>query len=154
MARACGSYPQCHRFESSYRYQWPGGQEVKTPPFHGGHASPILARVTILICAGIAQIFFGRIAQLVRAFASHARGHRFESRCVHHAKTRMGAEFFSIPCGFIFLSELRVRQNYDSFTTMLCEKVCRILVEMKHYHGTCEPSRRSVAFRRDIYPVC
>ena len=37
---------------------------------------------------------------------------------------------------------------------MLCEKVCRILVEMKHYHGTCEPSRRSVAFRRDIYPVC
>ena len=26
---------------------------------------------------------FGRIAQLVRAFASHARGQGFESLCVH-----------------------------------------------------------------------
>lgn len=26
---------------------------------------------------------FGRIAQLVRAFASHARGHGFESPCLH-----------------------------------------------------------------------
>ena len=30
---------------------WPVGQAVKTPPFHGGNASSILARVTI--------IFFG-----------------------------------------------------------------------------------------------
>ena len=26
---------------------WPGGQEVKTPPFHGGNTSSILVRVTI-----------------------------------------------------------------------------------------------------------
>jgi hypothetical protein len=27
---------------------------------------------------------YGRIAQLVRALASHARGRRFESYCDHH----------------------------------------------------------------------
>ena len=51
----------------------PGGQAVKTPPFHGGNTSSILVRVTI----------FGRIAQLVRALASHARGQRFESVYAH-----------------------------------------------------------------------
>jgi hypothetical protein len=29
-------------------------------------------------------LFCGRIAQLVRALASHARGRRFESCCDHH----------------------------------------------------------------------
>ena len=46
LARACGSYPQCHWFESDYRYQnpqlacgflWLLGQVVKTPPSHGGY---------------------------------------------------------------------------------------------------------------------
>ena len=62
MARAFGSYPKCHRFESSYRYQKtrgkrnllfplvlmirPVGQVVKTPPFHGGYTSSNLVRVT------------------------------------------------------------------------------------------------------------
>ena len=59
MARAFGSYPKCHRFESSCRYHknypvWviyilyprPVGQAVKTPPFHGGNAGSIPARVT------------------------------------------------------------------------------------------------------------
>ena len=56
LARACGSYPQCPRFKSRCRYQirrsrktapfiWPGGQAVKTPPFHGGNTSSILVRV-------------------------------------------------------------------------------------------------------------
>ena len=55
MARACGSYPQCQRFNSVHRYQFrPYGQAVKTPPFHGGNPSSILGRVT----------FLGRIAQL------------------------------------------------------------------------------------------
>ena len=31
---------------------------------------------------------FGRIAQLVRAFASHARGQGFESLCVHQKRKR------------------------------------------------------------------
>ena len=47
MARAFGSYPKCRRFESYFRYQRPGGQAVKTPPFHGGNTSSILVRVTI-----------------------------------------------------------------------------------------------------------
>ncbi len=58
LARACGSYPQCHWFESNYRYQgpvdffrpsghfWPDGQAVKTPPFHGGNTGSIPVRVT------------------------------------------------------------------------------------------------------------
>ena len=76
MARAFGSYPKCHRFESSYRYHiqgfaescgvsaaiaagvrlWqysakpciirPDGQAAKTSPFHGGNPGSIPGRVT------------------------------------------------------------------------------------------------------------
>ena len=57
LARACGSYPQCPRFESRCRYQIkaqqscaflirPVGQAVKTPPFHGGNMGSIPVRVT------------------------------------------------------------------------------------------------------------
>lgn len=67
---------------------WRIGQEVKTPPFHGGITSSILVRVTmenkvIPRLFGGSFLFLGRIAQLVRAFASHARGRGFESPCVH-----------------------------------------------------------------------
>lgn len=88
LARAFGSYPKCRWFKSICRYQWPDGQEVKTPPFHGGITSSILVRVTmenkvIPRLFGGSFLFLGRIAQLVRAFASHARGRGFESPCVH-----------------------------------------------------------------------
>lgn len=111
LARACGSYPQCHWFDSNRRYQLlnirPGGQAVKTRPFHGCNMGSIPVRVTInslLNITGslflfsafiILHIFllylkkkslYGRIAQLVRAFASHARGLGFESQCVHQIK--------------------------------------------------------------------
>ncbi len=59
LARAFGSYPKCHRFESSQRYHgrarrarvlpiliWPVGQVVKTPPFHGGNMGSSPVRVT------------------------------------------------------------------------------------------------------------
>ena len=58
LARACGSYPQCPRFESRCRYQTraqtflpapfirPVGQVVKTPPFHGGNMGSSPVRVT------------------------------------------------------------------------------------------------------------
>ena len=47
LARASGSYPAGRRFKSHYRYHFrPGGQAVKTPPFHGGNTSSILVRVT------------------------------------------------------------------------------------------------------------
>ena len=64
LARALGSYPGCHRFKSSRRYQngsaytlpaiWPVGQVVKTPPFHGGIMGSNPVPVTI----------DGRLAQL------------------------------------------------------------------------------------------
>ena len=61
LARARGSYPRCHWFESSYRhhndrqviYIRPVGQEVKTRPFHGCNTSSILVRVTKY--AGVVQ---------------------------------------------------------------------------------------------------
>ena len=57
LARACGSYPQCPRFESRCRYQFkaqlacafyirPVGQAVKTPDFHGGNMGSMPVRVT------------------------------------------------------------------------------------------------------------
>ena len=47
LARALGSYPGCHWFESDCRYHRPVGQEVKTSPFHGGIMGSIPVRVTI-----------------------------------------------------------------------------------------------------------
>ena len=90
LARACGSYPQCHRFKSSRRYhvrrdasaslrnpldsqKRPVGQVVKTRPFHGCNMGSNPVRVTT----------FGGLAQLVRAPASHAGGHWFESSSLH-----------------------------------------------------------------------
>ena len=73
MARALGSYPSCPRFESRCRYHFtkdrttrpfhierPGGQAVKTPPFHGGTTGSSPVRVTtsslpFLLYGGIAQ---------------------------------------------------------------------------------------------------
>ena len=47
LARVLGSYPIGSWFESCCRYHsWPVGQEVKTPPFHGGIMGSIPVRVT------------------------------------------------------------------------------------------------------------
>ena len=67
MARAFGSYPECRRFKSHCRYQaeakcfgftWPGGQAVKTPPFHGGNTSSILVRVTTIKSTQQCALYF------------------------------------------------------------------------------------------------
>ena len=48
MARASGSYPAGRWFKSDIRYHSrPGGQEVKTRPFHGCNMGSIPVRVTI-----------------------------------------------------------------------------------------------------------
>ena len=48
LARVLGSYPIGRWFESCCRYHsWPVGQEVKTPPFHGGFTGSNPVRVTI-----------------------------------------------------------------------------------------------------------
>ena len=46
LARAFGSYPTGRWFKSDFRYQRPGGQAVKTPPFHGSNRGSIPLRVT------------------------------------------------------------------------------------------------------------
>ena len=100
LARAFGSYPKCHWFKSSCRYQKvlggaslpepirPVGQVVKTPPFHGGNTGSSPVRVTIW-----------RHSSAGRALASHARGHRFEFCCLHQitpnqASWTTGSELF------------------------------------------------------------
>ena len=77
LARACGSYPQCPRFESRCRYHknltgWvpvlcrrPGGQAAKTPPFHGGNTGSIPVRVTNPLRGMTGHTRYGGIAQLV-----------------------------------------------------------------------------------------
>ena len=94
LARAFGSYPKCHWFKSSCRYQIkngfirfhidkrPGGQAVKTPPFHGGNTGSSPVRVTTFF-----QPFIWRHSSAGRASASHAEGHRFEFCCLHHIVT-------------------------------------------------------------------
>ncbi len=46
MARVLGSYPIGRWFKSYCRYHKAVGQEVKTPPFHGGIMGSIPVRVT------------------------------------------------------------------------------------------------------------
>ena len=74
LARACGSYPQCPRFESRCRYQIkaqqscaflirPVGQAVKTPPFHGGNMGSIPVRVTKKQSTSVGCFFTYRYAE-------------------------------------------------------------------------------------------
>ena len=109
MARALGSYPSCPRFESRCRYHFtkdrttrpfhierPGGQAVKTPPFHGGNTGSSPVRVTTLFIA----VSIWRHSSAGRASASHAEGHRFEFCCLHQKKNhdkRRGFSSFYAP---------------------------------------------------------
>ena len=103
LARARGSYPRCHWFESSCRYhfskteappfpyrQRPGGQAVKTPPFHGGNTGSSPVRVTTF-----PKPFIWRHSSAGRASASHAEGHRFEFCCLHQSLEPKGFGDFS-----------------------------------------------------------
>ena len=113
MARAFGSYPECRWFDSNCRYQnGPVVKRLRHRPFTAvirvrfPSGSPFFPRYNrgpffpepglgLAFCSkncynGLAGfITFGRIAQLVRALASHARGPRFESVCVHQKSKRI-----------------------------------------------------------------
>ncbi len=94
MARACGSYPQCHWFESYYRHQWPDGQAVKTPPFHGGITGSIPVRVTIW-----------EFSSAGRASALQAEGQRFEPVNSHQKiTTQSGGDFSFKPTALDVIS--------------------------------------------------
>ena len=75
----------------------PVGQVVKTRPFHGCNMGSSPVRVTN-----------GGLAQLVRAPASHAGGHWFESSSLHQAKksTQQGGLF-------CFMWDFREKQRFD-----------------------------------------
>ena len=110
LARARGSYPRCHWFESSCRYHLlmsgssirfhkkkrPGGQAVKTPPFHGGNTGSSPVRVTTFFSA----VSIWRHSSAGRALASHARGHRFEFCCLHQKKATSMTWLFSFSFPF------------------------------------------------------
>ena len=69
----------------------------KTSPFHGGNPSSNLGRVTTESNRIIAVILKnGSIAQLVRAPALQAGGHRFESCYFHQRSPKQIASGFSI----------------------------------------------------------
>ena len=101
LARASGSYPAGRRFKSHRRYhsaRWSRGQDTAlSRRNHGfdsrtGHQNGTSEMTS--------QTFFGDLAQLVRAFASHARGHGFESPSLHHKRLQSkdcGRFFFAVP---------------------------------------------------------
>ena len=82
MARASGSYPECHRFESSRRYHRGahGAPEPYGPLVKWLRHRPFTAVTWVRIPYGSPD---GGLAQQVRAPASHAGGHWFESSSLH-----------------------------------------------------------------------
>ena len=110
LARACGSYPQCPRFESRCRYHRPTersrsvgthfGEGIGYGPLvkwlrHGPFTAVTWVRIPYgspshktLWHRGVLWVLkitypYGGLAQLVRAPASHAGGHWFESSSLH-----------------------------------------------------------------------
>ena len=94
LARAFGSYPKCRWFKSDCRYQFgPVVKRLRHRPFTAvtrvrfSSGSPKKTDPQMRPVVSSVGFLFGRIAQLVRAFASHARGHGFESPCVHQKRS-------------------------------------------------------------------
>ena len=131
MARAFGSYPKCHRFESSRRYHgpvgqspWRVGQAAKTPPFHGGNTGSIPVRVTT--DGRNRSRSYGGLAQLVRAPASHAGGHWFESSSLHQENSlepQGFKEFFCFLVAFSLVFSLTMVFPYPAETPRIKHSV-------------------------------
>ena len=68
---------------ASWTSKWPVGQVVKTRPFHGCNMGSSPVRVTTSAIRKRDCRINGGLAQLVRAPASHAGGHWFESSSLH-----------------------------------------------------------------------
>ena len=106
LARAFGSYPKCHRFESSRRYQTRKHRKMLSG-FYGPLVKwlrhrPFTAVTRVRVSYGSPQ--FGGLAQLVRAPASHAGGHWFESSSLHQT---LGNQVF--PRVFVVFAKTSVR---------------------------------------------
>ena len=96
MARALGSYPSCHRFESSRRYHpeeaamaASSGTALDTARF--GRHGPVVKRLRHRPFTAVTRVRFPsgspiwRLSSAGRALASHARGHRFEFCSLHQS---------------------------------------------------------------------
>ena len=111
LARALGSYPSCHRFESSRRYH--PEEAAPAPPLRALKTrarfwafGPLVKRLRHRPFTAVTRVRvpYGspiwRLSSAGRALASHARGHRFEFCSLHHKKpwNRNGfrAFFFSL----------------------------------------------------------
>ena len=150
LARARGSYPRCHWFKSSCRYQQrtdyfrfhidkrPGGQAVKTPPFHGGNTGSSPVRVTTFF-----QPFIWRHSSAGRASASHAEGHRFEFCCLHQNKKAVAKAaaflfFVLLPMGAPPFNTIKARGGQS--------RPCAILLASFRIRGAhAPPVRRPVS---------
>ena len=78
------------------------------------------------------QIIFGDLAQLVRAFASHARGHGFESPSLHHnpATDRL-RDFFVFKSDMVLLDKNdKYKYNYDTNKFKIVYCLCRMKGEV------------------------
>ena len=126
MARACGSYPQCPRFKSRCRYHVARDAKASRVSYgplvkwlrHGPFTAVTWVRIpygspthktpsVLWVTSSKSDIRYGGLAQLVRAPASHAGGHWFESSSLHQIKTPPNGWcffFFNSPiCGGFLL---------------------------------------------------
>ena len=95
--------------------KWPVGQVVKTRPFHGCNMGSNPVRVTTsAIRKGCRS--YGGLAQLVRAPASHAGGHWFESSSLHQEESLE-------PQGFEDSSFPRTRKYWAAGLAVICGKL-------------------------------
>ena len=126
LARASGSYPAGRRFKSHYRYHFrPGGQAVKTPPFHGGNTSSILVRVTKK------SSFFGTgIFLFCSSIQENQKGQEFREK-----NNRRFLFFFYYT--FLFPPRLFggffILKSYLLFVQNLTKNSCNILLSMILY---------------------
>ena len=101
LARASGSYPAGRRFKSHRRYhlaRWSRGQDTALSRRNHGFDSRTGHQQRDV--SNDVPNYFGDLAQLVRAFASHARGHGFESPSLHQKNPQ------PFGCGFSFTYSL------------------------------------------------
>ena len=108
------------------RETWPVGQVVKTRPFHGCNMGSSPVRVTTKNPANSFAGSYGGLAQLVRALASHARGHRFESRSLHQNKSICESRCFCFGShrliSMLGANELPLRQGFARGKTLARRK--------------------------------
>ena len=128
MARALGSYPSCHRFESSRRYH---PEEAAMAASSGtvpdsarlGHHGPVVKRLRHRPFTAVTRVRFPsgspirRLSSAGRALASHARGHRFEFCSLHQdlalKLNGLGAFSFEIAT-FSVLSASTTRPHFSN----------------------------------------